>query len=106
MSMKKKIFGVVGLLIVLALVILGIGLYGMSRLDTAIDDYIRLTDRTAALAEIDKIALRLSLAEKNLIIETTDEGIKTIVWLRRIPTAKPSVSPPRRSAARATLSTA
>lgn len=92
MSLSKKIFGVVGLLMLLALSIMGLGIFGLSRLTTAIDNYIRIADRAASLAEIDKIALQLTVAEKNLILTPDDDGINAIAESDAFKNAMPQIN--------------
>jgi methyl-accepting chemotaxis protein len=68
----------VSLLIVLSLLIMGLGLYGMSEFAGATGNYIRLIDRALALADLDQTAQKLSIAEKDLIIETDEEALKAM----------------------------
>lgn len=79
MSMSKKIFGIIGILIVLALLITGIGLYGLERLTSAIHEYSRITARTTLLADVSQIAQDLSLTEKDLIIENDDQKMRELI---------------------------
>lgn len=78
MKLSSKIFGVIGVQVIIALLVMGLGLYGLTHIGSAFNNYIRLSTRSVALAEIDKIALQLAVAEKNLILSIDDAAVKAV----------------------------
>ncbi|MDR2390589.1 MAG: hypothetical protein LBE84_02765, partial [Planctomycetota bacterium] len=79
MRLSGKIFGMMGLLIFVSLLITGLGIYGMTEIFGSIKDYIRLSSRSVAIGNINQIAQRLTIVVENLIIETDDATLKTMI---------------------------
>jgi methyl-accepting chemotaxis protein len=68
-----------GLLILLAAFVLGLGLYGLMRLNDSVENYVRISNRSQSLNDIAILTLKLSIEEKDLIIETDDAKIKATI---------------------------
>ncbi|MDR3212007.1 MAG: methyl-accepting chemotaxis protein [Planctomycetota bacterium] len=79
MKMSSKIYGTVFLLILLALVVMGVGLYGMDELNNGVTNYVRISNRVIVLGDINQFVQRLTIREKNIILEKVDSAIRTLV---------------------------
>ncbi|MDR1534090.1 MAG: methyl-accepting chemotaxis protein [Planctomycetota bacterium] len=77
MKLSTKVFGIISLLILLAVFIMGLGLYGLTEITDALNSYKRISDRILSIMSINIVVQKAHIAEKNLIIETDDEKIQT-----------------------------
>ncbi|MCC8107551.1 MAG: methyl-accepting chemotaxis protein [Planctomycetes bacterium] len=73
MSMSGKIYSIIILLFIVALVILGVGVYAMRNLSTSIGFLGRTANRNASLNSIETITLQRRIATVS-IIDTLDES--------------------------------
>ena len=73
LSMSKKIYGIVALLVFVGLLITGIGLYSINRLTNAIGSISLQSNRALALNNVDKVILNRRIAAV-AIIQSTDEN--------------------------------
>ncbi len=89
MSMKARIFSIVGLMLLVTLVIVGASLYGISRLADTVESVGSQARRTVNLQVIDKIALNRRIATVDVIMATEEADMKNIIdgTLMQLPAA-------------------
>ena len=91
MKLSTKIFYVLGLLMVLVIAVLALGLYGMSKTSSAIDHYMRVSNRMDALDDVRTTAFKFSLAEKDLILATETTVMQAVADSDEFKNFKPKI---------------
>ncbi len=79
MSMKARIFSIVGLLLLVTLVIVGTSFYGITQLAKTVEAIGRQARRTINLQIIDKIALNRRIAAVDVIMAVEEAEMKKII---------------------------
>lgn len=88
MSLSRKIYLVLGLLILLALGIVGLGLYNIVHLSGVADNLVALGNRSAALNNIDKAILDRTIITREIEAEKDEQKIADIIRGRMIDNEK------------------
>ncbi len=79
MSISKKIYGVVGLLILLAVLIMGLALSSIRTLSGLVEEMVALGNRSAALNNIDKAILDRTIITREINSATDEEAIAALI---------------------------
>ncbi len=79
MSMKARIFSIVGLLLLVTLVIVGASFYGITRLANTVEAIGSQARRTINLQIMDKIALNRRIATVDVIMAVEEAEMKKII---------------------------
>ncbi len=74
MSMSKKIYSIVVLLIVIAIIITGVGIYSINRLSSSMDVMTRLASRAINYNGLSSLQLRRRINLMQILAEPTAEG--------------------------------
>ena len=72
--MSKKIYGIVALLIIIAAIITGLGMYSIDRLGDSLESLSRLANRSINYNKLSEIQLRRRINLMLLMSESTEEG--------------------------------
>ncbi len=88
MSMSRKIYSIIGLLVLVAVLITAVSVYGISRINESTEQLGRLANRSVNLNRIDRIALSRSLAAVRIIVASSPTRIKEIVDTMFLPTER------------------
>ncbi|MCC8108206.1 MAG: methyl-accepting chemotaxis protein [Planctomycetes bacterium] len=79
MSISKKIYGVVALLILLAVVIMGLALSSINTLSNLVEEMVALGNRSAALNNIDKAILDRTIITREINSATDEETMAALI---------------------------
>ncbi len=79
MSMKARIFSIIGILLLVALIIVGASFYGITRLAAAMAAIGSQARRTINLQVVDKIALRRRIATVAVMMTADETEMKEII---------------------------
>ncbi len=79
LSMKTRVFSIVGIMLLVTLVIAGASFYGMSQLIASMENIGGQARRTINLQVIDKIALNRRIATVDVLRATTEAAMKQII---------------------------
>ncbi len=88
MSLSKKIYCVLGLLILLALGIVGLGLYNIVNLSGVAENLVALGNRSTALNNIDKAILDRTIITREIGAEKDEKKIADIISGRMVENEK------------------
>ena len=88
MSLAGKIYGIVVLLVIIALAIAGVGVYGISSINERTDQLGRIANRAVALNRMDRTSLARSEGAARIIIASSPEDIKGVVETMFLPSEK------------------
>ncbi|MCD8352255.1 MAG: methyl-accepting chemotaxis protein [Planctomycetaceae bacterium] len=88
MSMSKKIYTIVIMLLFVALLITGVSIYGINRLNANSDELGLLANRSVSLNQMDKIAQTRALAAVRIMVASTPERIAEIRKSMFLPTER------------------
>ncbi len=88
MSMSKKIYTIIIMLLCIAVLITGVSIYGIDRLNTNSDELGLLANRAVSLNQMDKIAQTRALAAVRIMVASTPERIAEIRQSMFLPTER------------------
>ena len=77
--MAKKIYSIVVLLLVVALIILGIGVYSISEITTNMAALIRQSRRVNFIDEVDKLVLERRIATDAVITSVDEDEMQRMI---------------------------
>lgn len=79
LSMAKRIYLIVAILLVVAAVILIIGLYSVGRLTNSMNDLIRQSKRITNMDNVDKVALNRRIVTVDILGTTDEEEMRKLI---------------------------
>lgn len=78
MSMSKKIYCIIALLVLVSVIITGVSVYGIGQINESTKELAGVSNRSINLNRVDRIALQRALAAIRVIVATSPERIKQI----------------------------
>ncbi len=79
MSMKARVFSIIGILLLVTLIIVGVSFYGLTRLIATMEAIGSQARRTINLQVVDKIALNRRIATVDVIMATEEADMKAVI---------------------------
>ena len=79
LSMKTRIFSIVGIMLLVTMIVVGASFYGISRLIGTMDNIGRQGRRTVILERIDKVVLNRRIATTDVIMTAAEADMKKII---------------------------
>ncbi len=79
MSMAKKLYAIVALLLIVAIIILGIGIYSMTSMTNTMHNVIRQANRLTNVGNVESIALRRRIAVVDVINSGVEANMKALM---------------------------
>ena len=88
MSMAGKIYSIVGLLVLIAVIITGVSIYGIGRINDSAEQLGRMGNRAVALNRVDRVSLARAEGVARTIVATTPEEIKEVIDTMFLPSER------------------
>ena len=79
LSMKTRVFSIVGIMLLVTLVVIAASFYGISRLIATMEAIGRQGQRTIDLERVDKVVLNRRIATTDIIMTPAEADMKKII---------------------------
>ena len=78
-SISKKIYVIVGMLLIIAMIILSVGVYGTNNLSSTMQDLVRQARRVIIVGDAESIALQRRITTESAIKTVEEDEIKKLI---------------------------
>ena len=79
MSMTGKIYSIVGLLVLIAVIITGVSIWGITSINDSTERLGRMSNRSIAINRVDRVSLARAEGVARIIVASTPEHVKEVV---------------------------